>query len=100
MSEVTHGESKALVLSDVYVMNSRKETMVKLESWGVLLKQLQEANADANDCVLPSPNGNTIQCPHCHRDTGFPLIAGEVLYADKRCPFCGEVVVHAHMITC
>ena len=43
-------------------------------------------------------NGETR--PHCHRDTGFPIITSEVLYADKRCPFCGEVVVYAHMITC
>ena len=74
--------------------------MTEFEEYARMITQLQEINPDANDCVFPSPNGNTIQCPHCHRDTGFPLIAGEVLYADKRCPFCGEVVVHAHMITC
>ena len=74
--------------------------MTEFEEYARVITQFQEANADTNDCVFPSPNGNTIQCPHCHRDTGFPLIAGEVLYADKRCPFCGEVVVHAHIITC
>ena len=48
----------------------------------------------------PTPNGNTLQCPHCHRDTGYPLITGEVLFADKRCPFCGKVVVYANNIIC
>ena len=53
-----------------------------------------------NDSTPPTTNGNTLQCPHCHKDTGIPLITGEVLYADKRCPFCGEIVVYAHLITC
>ena len=73
--------------------------MTEFEEYARVITQLQEAKPEANDCVFPSPNGNTIQCPHCHRDTGFPIITSEVLYADKRCPFCGEVVVHAHMIT-
>ena len=74
--------------------------MTEFEEYARVITQLQEANPDANDSVFPIPNGNTIQCPNCNRDTGFPLITNEVLYADKRCPFCGEVVVHAHMITC
>lgn len=49
--------------------------------------------------VQPAPNGTTLQCPHCHRDTGYPLITGEVLYADKCCPFCGKVVVYARTTT-
>jgi len=53
-----------------------------------------------DEAMLQSvPNGTTLQCPHCHRDTGYPLITNEVLYADKRCPFCGKVVVYAHTIT-
>lgn len=82
------------------ILKKRKETMTKLKDYEVLLKHLQEENLDAMDHVSPSTNGKTIQCPHCHRDTGFPIITSEVLYADKRCPFCGEVVVYAHMITC
>ena len=48
----------------------------------------------------PKSVGDNIICPKCHHDTGIPLITGEVIYADKHCPFCGNVVVHAMNIMC
>ena len=33
--------------------------MAEFEEYARMITQLQEANADANDCVFPSPNGNS-----------------------------------------
>lgn len=48
----------------------------------------------------PKSVAGNIICPNCHHDTGYPLVTCEVVYADKRCPFCGNVVVHAMNIMC
>lgn len=39
-----------------------------------------------------SPNG-TLICPVCGKDTGYPIVTGEVVTAPKTCPHCGKVVV-------
>ncbi len=63
------------------------------------VKYINESKSNQNT-TFPQNVGNTIICPKCHHDTGIPMLSGEVVYADKRCPFCGEIIVHSMNIMC
>ena len=57
-------------------------------------------NGSNETTSYPKSVGGNIICPKCHHDTGYPMVTCEVVYADKHCPFCGSVVVHAMNIMC
>lgn len=62
-------------------------------------KYINESRS-SDDVIYPQNAGNNIICPKCHRDTGISMLSGEVVYVDKRCPFCGEIIVHSMNIVC